>query len=161
MVNYQPASLDAAFAALADPTRRAILERLARSAATVSELADPFDMSLPAVSKHLRVLENAGLLARRIEGRTHRIVLSTAPLDEVTRWLEQHRRFWESRLDALEKFLAETRPKQEKSWPLNPPPSPSESSARSRRHPSGSSTRGRKPKRSRAGSRRRKNSPPS
>lgn len=113
MVKYPKTNesrLDAVFAALADPTRRAILERLAGSGATVTQLAEPFDMSLPAVSKHLRVLERAGLLKRRVAGRTHRIGLATEPLNEATRWLEEHRRFWEPRLDRLAAYLEKPEP---------------------------------------------------
>ena len=99
MVNSQ--SLDATFAAISDPTRRAILERLTHGEATVTELASPFDMSLPAISKHIRVLENAGLLNRRKEGRIHKIMLNSAALREASEWLESYRTFWESSLDAL------------------------------------------------------------
>ena len=84
-----------------------MLERLARSATTVGELAEPFDMSLPAISKHVRVLESAGLLSRQVEGRTHRVMLAPKPLTEATHWLERHRRFWEGRLDALARYLDE------------------------------------------------------
>ena len=103
MVNYS--SLDRTFAALADPTRRAILSRLALGEANVSELAEPFSISLPAVSKHLRVLEEAGLMVRRKEGRTHHCNLRAEPLGDATEWIEEARRFWENRLDALAQFL--------------------------------------------------------
>lgn len=103
MVNHS--SLDHTFAALADPTRRAILSRLALGEANVSELAEPFAMSLPAVSKHLRVLEAAGLLERRKDGRTHHCNLRTEPLGEAVAWIEEARRFWGERLDALAQFL--------------------------------------------------------
>jgi DNA-binding transcriptional ArsR family regulator len=103
MVNHS--SLDHTFAALADPTRRAILNRLALGEANVSEIAEPFSMSLPAVSKHLRVLEEAGLLERRKEGRTHHCNLRTEPLGEAVEWIEEARRFWGERLDALAQFL--------------------------------------------------------
>jgi len=116
MVNYSATSriashftLDAAFAALSDPTRRAIVARLAKSPATAGELAAPFDMSLPAVSKHLRVLEGAGLLARQVEGRTHRMTLRPETLKAANDWLEFHLKFWEMRLDALGRFLDETK----------------------------------------------------
>jgi DNA-binding transcriptional ArsR family regulator len=101
MVEY----LDTTFAALSDPTRRDILTRLARGEATVSDIAAPYDVSLNAVSKHLMVLENAGLVKRRIEGRVHRIGLNPEPLRTASEWLEFYRAFWEGRLDALEKFL--------------------------------------------------------
>jgi DNA-binding transcriptional ArsR family regulator len=103
MVNYS--SLDRTFAALADPTRRAILSRLALGEANVSELAEPFSISLPAISKHLRVLEEAGLLVRRKEGRTHHCNLRPEPLGDAAEWLEEARRFWDDRLDALAQFL--------------------------------------------------------
>ena len=97
---------DAAFAALANATRRDILSRLTTGEVTVGGLADAYDMSLNAVSKHLKVLEDAGLIDRRIEWREHHIRLNPKPLREVADWLERYRVFWESRLDALEDFLA-------------------------------------------------------
>ncbi len=105
MVNYS--SLDRTFAALADPTRRAILSRLALGDANVGELAEPFSMSLPAVSKHLRVLEEAGLLVRHKEGRTHHCQLRTEPLSDAAQWIEEARQFWDDRLDALAQFLSQ------------------------------------------------------
>jgi DNA-binding transcriptional ArsR family regulator len=105
MVNYSAPSLDRTFSALSDPTRRAILGRLAQGEATVTELARPFDMSLPAVSKHLRVLENAGLLTRRKEGRIHHVGLAAAPLQGAADWLDFYRSFWEARFDSLADFL--------------------------------------------------------
>jgi DNA-binding transcriptional ArsR family regulator len=101
------AGLDAAFAALADPTRRAIVARLASSERNVGELARPLPMSLPAVSKHLRVLEQAGLVARRKVGRTHVLRLVPAAFDPAQEWITRHRAFWTSRLEALERYLAE------------------------------------------------------
>ena len=99
-------SLDAAFAALANPTRRGILARLATGESTVGSIADDHDMSLNAVSKHLKVLEDAGLVERRVEWREHHIRLNPRPLREVADWLELYRAFWEARLDALEAFIA-------------------------------------------------------
>jgi DNA-binding transcriptional ArsR family regulator len=99
-------SQDAAFAALANATRRDILARLAGGETTVGGLADAYDMSLNAVSKHLKVLEDAGLVDRRVEWREHHIRLNPKPLREVADWLERYRAFWEQRLDALEDFLA-------------------------------------------------------
>jgi DNA-binding transcriptional ArsR family regulator len=96
---------DAAFAALANATRRDILARLATGEITVGGLADAYDMSLNAVSKHLKVLEDAGLVDRRVEWREHHIRLNPRPLREVAEWLERYRVFWEGRLDALEEFL--------------------------------------------------------
>jgi DNA-binding transcriptional ArsR family regulator len=97
--------LDAVFAALSDPTRRRILSRLRKGAATVGELAEPFSMSLPAVSKHLRVLEQAGLLRREIEGRVHRCHLDTRPLEEAGAFIERTRAFWDEKLDQLARYL--------------------------------------------------------
>src|SRR5580658_3648722 len=99
------ADLDSAFAALADGTRRAIVERLAVGEACVTDLAEPFRMSLPAVSKHVRVLEDAGLVRRRREGRTHFLSLAGEPMGAAAQWLERHRRFWEGSLDRLAALL--------------------------------------------------------
>jgi DNA-binding transcriptional ArsR family regulator len=105
MVNYSPAALDATFAALSDPTRRAILTRLAQGQATVTELAEPFPFSLPAISKHLRVLESAGLLQREIDGRIHRCRLAPEPMKTAAQWIEHYRVFWEKQFDALAQYL--------------------------------------------------------
>jgi DNA-binding transcriptional ArsR family regulator len=99
--------LDRTFAALADPTRRAILARLAAGEASVTELAAPFDMSLPAVSKHLKVLERAGLIARGRERQWRPARLEAGPLKEVADWTERYRRFWEERYDRLDEYLGE------------------------------------------------------
>lgn len=99
------AALDRTFAALADPTRRAILARLALGEASVGALAAPFRMSLPAVSKHLKVLEGAGLLLREKRGREHRCRLDPSPLQHGKAWLEEVRQFWEAPLDAPADFL--------------------------------------------------------
>jgi DNA-binding transcriptional ArsR family regulator len=99
-------ALSATFAALADPTRRAILARLARGEASVTELAEPFEMSLPAVSKHLKVLERAGLISRGREAQWRPCRIETAPLQGVDDWLASYRRMWEERLDRLEGYLA-------------------------------------------------------
>ena len=107
MVKCSLDSLSLVFAALSDPTRRAILAQLAAGEATVSELAGPFSMSLPAVSKHLKVLESAGLLARRREGRVHRCVLNAAPMKKCADWLTDYRQLWELRLDSLGEFLGD------------------------------------------------------
>jgi DNA-binding transcriptional ArsR family regulator len=98
--------LDHVYAALSDATRRAILERLAKGDLTVGELADRFPISLNGVSKHVKVLERAGLVDRTIAGRHHRLHLRTAPLADATRWLNHYRVFWEKRLAALEVMLA-------------------------------------------------------
>ena len=107
MVNYPLPSLDRTFAALSDPTRRAILARLAQGEASVGELAAPFDVSLPAVSKHLRVLEKAGLMRRQKEGRVHRCRLVAEPLHDAVEWLAYYERFWDEKLDALAEYLAD------------------------------------------------------
>jgi DNA-binding transcriptional ArsR family regulator len=93
--------LDALFFALADPTRRAIIVRLRRGEATVGQLAEPHQMSLPAVSKHLRLLESAGLLKRRVAGRQHFISVNPQPLRQAANWIERQRQFWEASLDRL------------------------------------------------------------
>ena len=98
-------ALSATFAALADPTRRAILARLASGACSVTELAQPFEMSMPAVSKHLRVLERAGLVARGREAQWRPCHLEAAPLKAVSEWAEQYRHVWEGRLDRLDSYL--------------------------------------------------------
>jgi DNA-binding transcriptional ArsR family regulator len=97
--------LSTTFAALADPTRRAILARLASGELSVSELAAPFDMSMPAVSKHLRVLERAGLIARRKDAQWRRCRIDAGPLKDVAEWTERYRRIWEERLDRLDDYL--------------------------------------------------------
>ena len=97
--------LDATFAALADPTRRAILARLALGEASVNELAEPFDMSQPAVSKHIKVLENAGLVSRSRDAQRRPCKLEAAPLRDIAEWLETYRRLWDERLDRLGDYL--------------------------------------------------------
>ena len=99
--------LSTTFAALADPTRRAILARLASGDASVGELARPFDMSLPAISKHLKVLERAGLITRGREAQWRPCRLAPAPLEDVSDWVDRHRRIWEQRLDRLDAYLQE------------------------------------------------------
>jgi DNA-binding transcriptional ArsR family regulator len=99
------ARLDAVFAALADPTRRAIIERLSRGEARVTDVAEPFPMSLNAVSKHIRVLEASGVVERHRQGRDHILSINTSSLDEVDGWIERTRRYWEKRLDAMERLL--------------------------------------------------------
>jgi DNA-binding transcriptional ArsR family regulator len=95
------------FAALADPTRRAILSRLASGAASVTELAEPFEMSLPAISKHLKTLEKAGLIARGREAQWRPCRLEAGPLKEVADWVESYRKFWEQSFDRLDEYLRE------------------------------------------------------
>jgi DNA-binding transcriptional ArsR family regulator len=105
--------LDAVFSALADPTRRAILARLSAGEATVKELAAPFDMSLPAISKHLKVLENAGLITRGREAQWRPCRLEVSPLKEAANWIDQYRKFWEESFDRLAEVLKELQPPAE------------------------------------------------
>jgi DNA-binding transcriptional ArsR family regulator len=114
MVEYQ-AELDEVYAALSHPVRRSLLEHLRPRGARVTELAAPFPMSLAAVSKHIRVLESAGLVRRTIVGREHQLVLEPTPLMSATTWLDSYRRFWEDRLDLLDARL-----RQERSVSPNP-----------------------------------------
>ena len=107
-------TLTATFAALADPTRRAILTRLIEGQASVNEIAEPFDMSLPAVSKHLKVLEHAGLIERAREAQWRPCRLSAGPLKQVADWTEPYRRFWEESFDRLDEYLYELQTKEKK-----------------------------------------------
>jgi DNA-binding transcriptional ArsR family regulator len=104
--------LSSTFAALADPTRRAILARLATGECSVTELAEPFEMSMPAVSKHLRVLERAGLIARGREAQWRPCRIEAAPLKQVAEWTEQYRQIWETKFDNLELYLQELTAKE-------------------------------------------------
>jgi DNA-binding transcriptional ArsR family regulator len=109
-------SLDDTLIALADPTRRAILQHLSRGEARVTELAEPFDISLNSVSKHIRILERAELVKRRITGREHFLTFNPAPMESAAEWIERHRAFWTGRLDALEAALrAEEQPPRKRS----------------------------------------------
>jgi DNA-binding transcriptional ArsR family regulator len=105
MVKFQSRRLNRTFAALADPTRRRILAHLAHGDRCVTDLARPHAMSLPAVSKHLRVLEKAGLLRRRRYGRVHQLKLEVKPLKQAAQWVEEYRKFWEGSLDRLADYL--------------------------------------------------------
>ena len=107
MVNYKQHRLDLAFGALAHPIRRGILARLSTGEATIAELAKPFKVSAPAISKHMRILEEAGLLSRKKQGREHHCRLEQKRMMEAQVWIENHRRFWNERLDALERYLKE------------------------------------------------------
>jgi DNA-binding transcriptional ArsR family regulator len=107
-----PAALNGTFAALADPTRRAILARLARGEASVGDLARPFDISLPAISRHLRVLERARLIERRVDAQRRVCRLRAQPLHAAAKWIERYRDFWEERLDDLAALLEEPPPKR-------------------------------------------------
>jgi DNA-binding transcriptional ArsR family regulator len=106
--------LSTTFAALADPTRRAILTRLASGECSVTELAEPFDMSMPAVSKHLRVLERAGLIARGREAQWRPCRIDASPLKQVAEWAEGYRHIWEARLDRLDSYLQTLKTKEKK-----------------------------------------------
>jgi DNA-binding transcriptional ArsR family regulator len=108
MVKYFPAALNRTFAALADPTRRRILAQLAQGDRCVTRLARRHAMSLPAVSKHLRVLEKAGLLRRRRYGRVHEMQLEARPLKQAAQWVEEYRKFWEGSLNRLAEYLEKT-----------------------------------------------------
>ena len=109
-----PDRLTATFAALADPTRRAILARLASGEISVTRLAEPFEMSLPGVSKHLKVLERAGLIARGRQAQWRPCRLEAAPLKDVSDWVERYRRFWEESFDRLDAYLQELQAKERK-----------------------------------------------
>ena len=107
MVKYNEHRLDLAFGALAHPIRRGILARLSAGEASVAELAKPFKVSAPAITKHMRILEQAGLLSRTKQGREHRCRLEQKRMQEAVAWIEEHRQFWNERLDALERYLKE------------------------------------------------------
>ena len=117
MVKYvrtPPDRLTATFSALADPTRRAILARLSKGVASVTELAEPFEISLPAISKHLKVLERAGLIARGREAQWRPCRIEAGPLKEVDEWVERYRRIWEEKFDRLDEYLRELRDKEKR-----------------------------------------------
>jgi DNA-binding transcriptional ArsR family regulator len=114
MVKCSSRLLDRTFSALADPTRRRILEHLAHGDRCVTDLAKPYSMSLPAVSKHLRVLERAGLVRRRRDGRVHRLKLEARPMQEAQQWIEEYRRFWEASFDRLAEYLKEIQAQETK-----------------------------------------------
>ncbi len=116
MVN-QGDRLSATLSALSDPTRRAILARLARGETAVNELAQPFDMSLPAISKHLKVLERAGLISRGRDAQRRPCRLEAAPLHELSDWVAAYRQFWEQRLDRLEAYLGTAQTRRKKQAP--------------------------------------------
>jgi len=147
MVQYSQAGLDATFGALADATRRAILAQLARGETSVTRLSAQFDISLPGVLKHVRVLETAGLLRSTKEGRVRRCRLEVKPLRSAAEWMEFYQQFWDEQLDSLAEYLentADTADDKGDSWPhkqqAHQPPSASR--GRSRRRWSASSTRG-------------------
>lgn len=113
MVKQLGNPLDATFAALADPTRRRILERLSDGEATVGELAEPFNISPPAISKHLRVLESAGLLTQERDGRVRHCRLVAEPMQDAIEWIARYGQFWEGRFDALDRYLRATKGERE------------------------------------------------
>jgi DNA-binding transcriptional ArsR family regulator len=115
MVKHETPLLDRTFAALADPTRRSILANLAEGERCVTDLAKPHRMSLPAISKHLRVLEKAGLIRRQRHGRLHRLKLEAKPMQEAQQWIEHYRRFWEESFDRLETYLKEVQSEAQES----------------------------------------------
>ena len=143
MVKYSAVRLDATFSALADPTRRAILRRLAGGDTPVTDLARPFAMTLPAISKHLGVLERAGLVVRERNGRVRRCRLVADPMREAAEWIESYRLFWEGRFDQLARYLSDATANEGPLWPTATPPSPSGSPGSSRHRASGSSGPGR------------------
>ena len=114
MVRYPTRLLDRTFGALADPTRRRILEHLAGGDRCVTDLARPYRMSLPAVSKHLRVLERAGLVRRKRDGRVHHLKLEAGPMQQAQAWIEEYRKFWEASFDRLEQYLKQLQTKEKK-----------------------------------------------
>ena len=114
MVEYNSDLLDRTFGALADPTRRRILAQLAQGEERVTELAKPHAMSLAAVSKHLIVLEKAGLVTRRKDGRVHSLALETKPMQEAQAWIDRYRTFWETNLDGFETYLKQLQQKDTK-----------------------------------------------
>jgi DNA-binding transcriptional ArsR family regulator len=112
MVKCSPRFLSRTFAALADPTRRRILEHLASGDRCVTDLARPYSMSLPAISKHLRILENAGLVRRRRKGRMHSLKLKAKPMQQAQAWIEGYRKFWEGSFDRLDEYLKQLQAKE-------------------------------------------------
>src|SRR5687767_5721118 len=138
MVKYQDPALDRVFAALADSTRRGILESLSEGELAVSELAAPHDMSLPGFMKHLRVLEDAGLIERTKEGRVVSCELSAAPMEAAAAWMSRYEKFWTDKLDSLARYLYQQEELQtwNRTSPRNPR-SPSAATTRSRRKKSG------------------------
>ena len=137
--------LDAIFGALSDPIRRSILAVLARREASVTELGEPFSVSAPAITKHLHVLETAGLIVRRKSGRVNYCRLRTVPLAEAAGWIEEQRQFWERQFDALDRYLSEE-VKECNPQQSNEPDSPSASNAVSAPRGKESSARGRRRK---------------
>jgi DNA-binding transcriptional ArsR family regulator len=139
MVQYNEATLDRVFSALADPTRRHVLQSLGGGNLAVSDLAAPHGMSLPGFMKHLRVLEEAGLIARNKAGRVVSCELSAAPMQQAAAWMQRYEKFWTDKLDSLARYLYQQEELQTWNEPASPksPRSPSNASTRSRRKKSG------------------------
>jgi DNA-binding transcriptional ArsR family regulator len=139
MVQYKDEVLDRVFAALSDPTRRHVLESLGQGSLAVSALAAPHGMSLPGFMKHLRVLEDAGLIARNKEGRVVSCELSAAPMQQAATWMQRYEKFWTEKLDSLARYLYQQEELQTWKTPASPrnPRSPSSASTPSRRKRSG------------------------
>lgn len=114
MVKYYTGSLDVTFMALSDATRRAILRRLALGDQTVTEIARPFNMSLPAVSKHLKILQAAGLLSKKKEGRIYRCSLNAGPMKEASDWITDYSKFWQKQFDSLEEYLKQSKKEEDR-----------------------------------------------
>jgi DNA-binding transcriptional ArsR family regulator len=134
MQAISPDPLSATFAALADPTRRAILARLSSGEASVTQLAEPFQMSMPAVSKHLKVLERAGLIARGREAQWRPCRLEAAPLKEAADWVEEYRRFWEQSFDRLDEYLQELKSQELKKQEVKKPEQKKKEKKHDRKH---------------------------
>ena len=113
MVKYISESLDATFSALSDPIRRKLLEQLTEGPATVNELADPFDISLPAISRHLKVLAAAGLVLQQRDGRLRHCHLVAGPIRNADEWIRNYRQFWDSQFSALDRYLESSKPTEE------------------------------------------------
>jgi DNA-binding transcriptional ArsR family regulator len=146
MVKYSGTDLGSTFAALSDVTRRGILARLVQGESSVSELAAPYKMSLPAVSKHVRVLEDAGLVTRHKNGRVHRCKLVAEPMKDAAEWIERYRQFWEHQFDSLANYLeGESQKEEAAQWqaPVTDPKRSSKSDECSRPRGKKSSKRGR------------------
>jgi DNA-binding transcriptional ArsR family regulator len=114
LVNYMPDALNTTFAALSDPTRRAILARLALGETSVKELSEPFSISAPTITKHLKVLERAGLISRSRDAQWRPCRLEAAPLREVSQWVENYRRFWEEKFASLDNYLSDLQKKEKR-----------------------------------------------
>jgi DNA-binding transcriptional ArsR family regulator len=113
MVNYRDEVMDAVFTALADSTRRGMIARLSKGPASIGELGRPYAITKPAVTKHVKLLERAGLIRREVRGRTHRVTLEPRAMQRAEDWIERYRKFWEASLDALADYVEKTKPKED------------------------------------------------